>query len=54
MTQLICGGSGVALILAGFSIFSKGRGKGLYKLTRSFADSLEEENKNNPGNNVSH
>jgi hypothetical protein len=50
----ICGGGGVALILAGCGIFSKGRGKGLYKLTRSFADSLEEENKNNPRNNVSH
>jgi tetratricopeptide (TPR) repeat protein len=49
----VISGSGVALTLAGIGIFSKGRRKGLYKLTRSFADSLKEENKNNFGNNVS-
>jgi hypothetical protein len=39
---VVCGGGGVALILAGCGIFSKGRGKGLYKLTSSLADGLEE------------
>jgi hypothetical protein len=43
----VFGGGGVALILAGCGIFSKGRGKGLYKLTSSLADGLEENS--NPG-----